>query len=511
MAEEEVVRLRRALHELEARHAATLRALCVELADVEDGCSSHFLLSVPPQAGGEGGGGAPVVEEAGVVAAAGQDNDDGEDEIPTQRSQNRHLLTAALGSKRKERRCDDDYKCSGEDGDEEEAGDGDDDGDSPACTQQGVGAAPNGVADGEQRPRKREFDCDDNHSDDGMEDECMPTQKGCAAAPNRTAAAAGGLAAPPSPLVTHREHGEGDDDGGADTASAAAPDGIGAALPVGGASVTSAQRRRQRPRLAAAAAAGAGAAPVVRRVRVAFTGFTSTAEDAAALRRCREIVLRCGGELEVANSLSTAATHLVCAPSVGAKASAKSIYAALSRKLLVGPEWLHAAEAAGDTLVEPIDIRSARGGTGASSSSVGGGVAAVVGIANPLHGAAVCLSDGFRRQHRADRIVTALLTGPAASLLHDRRGGSIVATCADARAAVSRGGVAFVSDAEEEAAAAKGERLCGGLVRGGEHDGMLEAGLMSWRRFLACVVPGHGGAGPTAAAAPAAGAASRSC
>ena len=509
MAEEEVVRLRRALHELEARHAATLRALCVELADVEDGCSSHFLLSVPPQAGGEGGGGAPVVEEAGVVAAAGQENDDGEDEIPTQRSQNRHLLTAALGSKRKERRCDDDYKCSGEDGDEEEAGDGDDDGDSPACTQQGVGAAPNGVADGEQRPRKREFACDDNHSDDGVEDECVPTQKGCAAAPNRTAAAAGGLAAPPSPLGTHREHGEGDDDGGAD-AAAAALDGIGAALPV----EVRASRVRSDGGNGRARGGGGGRgrdAPVVRRVLVAITGYTSTAEDAAALRRCREIVLRCGGELEVANSLSTAATHLVCAPSVGAKASAKSIYAALSRKLLVGPEWLHAAEAAGDTLVEPIDIRSTRGGTGASSSSVGGGVAAVVGIANPLHGAAVCLSDGFRRQHRADRIVTALLTGPAASLLHDRRGGSIVATCADARAAVSRGGVAFVSDAEEEAAAAKGERLCGGLVRGGEHDGMLEAGLMSWRRFLACVVPGHGGAGPTAAAAPATGAPSRSC
>ena len=104
-------------------------------------------------------------------------------------------------------------------------------------------------------------------------------------------------------------------------------------------------------------------------------------------------------------------------------------------------------------------------------------IAAVAGVANPLDGVAVCVTGAFRRQHRADSIVQALLCGARPSLLVRSL------PCAGAAEAVRRGGIAFVSDDEAEAAAAGGD---------GDGDVVSHMGVaLSWRAFLDRVVPGH--------------------
>jgi hypothetical protein len=78
-------------------------------------------------------------------------------------------------------------------------------------------------------------------------------------------------------------------------------------------------------------------------VHVAFTGLKPGAE----LQRLHSIVTRLGGTLEGVRTLSQSVTHVVVSPAVGARTTPMSVCAALTKKVLVSPAWLHASDARG--------------------------------------------------------------------------------------------------------------------------------------------------------------------
>lgn len=78
-------------------------------------------------------------------------------------------------------------------------------------------------------------------------------------------------------------------------------------------------------------------------MRIAFVGI----RDGPELQRLKAMVTQLGGLLEPPNTLSAAVTHVVCVPSVGARRSAMSIFAALSKKILVTPRWIEASAQGG--------------------------------------------------------------------------------------------------------------------------------------------------------------------
>jgi hypothetical protein len=234
-------------------------------------------------------------------------------------------------------------------------------------------------------------------------------------------------------------------------------------------------------------------------VRVSFTGV----RDAGELQRYQSMVTTLGGELEAANTLSPQATHLVCFPDVGTKPSAKSIFAALSKKVLVSPGWLHASETQGGFVAlrheqAPGSTLSLRDKAGAPSSAGraqtvaaaagraphcstdygalvaevearvgrgGGSVGlAVQGVANPLDGKTVHLTDAFRAQHQRSKLVNELLTGRATLLTRAAQSANIQAA-------------AFVFAADEEAL--------------GLQEANVRAIVLTWGSFVERYVPGH--------------------
>ena len=267
-----------------------------------------------------------------------------------------------------------------------------------------------------------------------------------------------------------------------------------------------------------------------RAVRVALTGL----RDGRPLLRYRyhSLAAALGAEVECGHVISSAVTHVVVFPSVGAKRTAKSIWAALTGKLLVSPCWLDASTQRGRLLplvpaaaiaVVPVSTASCAAAADAPAAAAdapaaaadapapdAGGAAdavgtvdpdgtadatrlpplqAVRGIVNPLDGKRVQLTRAFREQHREDSVVGALLTTQAYLL----KAATLVP---DANAGVD---LVFASDAEES------EELRLRQCRQGQWrhadsrsgDGCAadeSSGLPvvhSWESFLERLVPGH--------------------
>ena len=192
-------------------------------------------------------------------------------------------------------------------------------------------------------------------------------------------------------------------------------------------------------RLTPAAAASPGTRAGT--VRVAFTGIRPGDE----LDRYRGLVSDLGGVSEDGDVVRSETTHCVVFPCVGARRTAKSVWAALTRKLLVPPEWLHESTRRGE-FIEP--------GVGTP-----GGVVLVRGVCNPLDGQRVCLTAAFRAQHSEHATVGTLLSSQAVLL----QAATLVDGAADAT-------VVFVADDE---------------LRPERHT------VYTWEAFLQREVPGH--------------------
>ena len=261
------------------------------------------------------------------------------------------------------------------------------------------------------------------------EDDDLPTQ---------------GVAAVPLPMVWNDD--EGDDEFNATQGVAASPRPMRVSEPAEDESEPSAtQGEVAAPRVSLLTASWAQRAiPPHESVRVAFTGV----RDLHELRRLHSIVDRLGGTLEEPHTLSSSVTHLVIAPAVGQTTTAKSVWAALTKKTLVSPGWLDASARLGgfvalapgptgatsvvDALTRTSEQRGApqsamadgtpignlvhsspqrgeeHGGTSTDAVALAG--AAVRGIANPLDGTRVHVTECFKQEHANDKVVNALLT-----------------------------------------------------------------------------------------------------
>ena len=157
---------------------------------------------------------------------------------------------------------------------------------------------------------------------------------------------------------------------------------------------------------------------------------------------------------------------MVCWPSAGFKTSAKSVFAACSKKTLVSPRWLDASSQRG-AFVPLLFSEAEAAPLGAAADEVAA-LGAVSGVANPLDGRTVHITDAFRKQHRSSKIVRALLTDGAALLARATMTGADEAD------------FVFVADDHRSAPCeqpAPGTRSC----------------FLSWDGFLQVYVPGHDG------------------
>ena len=210
-----------------------------------------------------------------------------------------------------------------------------------------------------------------------------------------------------------------------------------------------------------------------RPVRIALTGC----RDGPSLQRYCAVARALGAEVDVGPVISSAVTHVVVFPAVGAKRTAKSIWAyartapnrvilsaatsahacrpacaaavrecfpgrALTKKVLVSPCWLDASSQHG-TLLPLTPAHSTSTSLTLTPSPAPPPLLsspapplppplpppppppsspphAVRGIANPLDGTRVHVTAAFIAQHRADATVRALLTEQA-YLLHAAR------------------------------------------------------------------------------------------
>ena len=324
-------------------------------------------------------------------------------------------------------------------------------------------------------------------------------------------AATQGMAARPRPLHSAAQHDTEDDednDGGfmMTQGVAAAPRPLAPTVEPDEEAATQGIAAAPRRLLDAAAApfvvTAARAGPRKRKsVRVAFTGL----RDGQELERLRSIVTALNGTLEDPRVLSAQVTHVVCAPSVGGRPTALSIYAALSRKVLVSPAWLDLSQRQGDfvelgatpalgtadgdaaavaeasLLTPPPPIpqppppsrsESGSGGTSRDGSPYhahGRTLEAVAGIENPFDGRPVHLTAGFQASHAQDKTVSALLFQDAPLL---RRAKVIGPEALSAQRDLV---VVFAAEAEVPIWAAAG----------------LAIDVFTWESFLERLVPGH--------------------
>ena len=232
----------------------------------------------------------------------------------------------------------------------------------------------------------------------------------------------------------------------------------------------------------------AAADPPCRSVRIALTGCGGT-----ALQRYRAAASVLGVEVENGQVISSAVTHVVVYPAVGAKRTAKSIWAALSKKTLVSPAWLEASSQQGRLLpLEPAPAPARAAATPAATPAASAAAAssvssappmpppqAVRGVANPLDGLRVHVTAAFRAQHRASAIVGALLTEQAYLL-----GAATIVAAADEAAHV-----VFVADGEEERRLAERPppKICELFPCPPRAPPMV----LTWECFLERLVPGH--------------------
>ena len=208
---------------------------------------------------------------------------------------------------------------------------------------------------------------------------------------------------------------------------------------------------------------GAAAEPRIalrhRRVRVAFTGV----RDRDELQRLRRVVLTLDGDLEPEGVISSDLTHLVVSPAVGARRTAKSVWAALSKKILVGPAWVDECERRGHFAEELEDVPASDDDQSGPQFSM-----SVRGVANPIDRTRVCITEAFRRQHAANRLCAELLTTTPVLLKEAK-----VVSVAE--------GAERVFAADSEAAELKA-RLAAA---------MCHAQVCTWEEFLDQHVPGH--------------------
>lgn len=268
-----------------------------------------------------------------------------------------------------------------------------------------------------------------------------------------------------------------------------------------------------------------------RPVRIALTGC----RDGPSLQRYCAVARALGAEVDVGPVISSAVTHVVVFPAVGAKRTAKSIWAyvrtapnrvflsaatsahacrpacaaavrecfsgrALTKKVLVSPCWLDASSQHG-TLLPLTPAHSTSTSLTLTPSPAPPPLLsspapplpppvpppppppsspphAVRGIANPLDGTRVHVTAAFIAQHRADATVRALLTEQAYLLHAARRLTSAHTASAD-----------FVFAADDEA---EGWRpVDGGGNCSSSALSRWPPAVLTWERFLERLVPGH--------------------
>ena len=268
-----------------------------------------------------------------------------------------------------------------------------------------------------------------------------------------------------------------------------------------------------------------------RPVRIALTGC----RDGPSLQRYCAVARALGAEVDVGPVISSAVTHVVVFPAVGAKRTAKSIWAyvrtapnrvilsaatsahacrpacaaavrecfpgrALTKKVLVSPCWLDASSQHG-TLLPLTPAHSTSTSLTLTPSPAPPPLLssptpplpppvpppppppsspphAVRGIANPLDGTRVHVTAAFIAQHRADATVRALLTEQAYLLHAARRLTSAHTASAD-----------FVFAADDEA---EGWRPVDGGGNGSSSAlSRWPPAVLTWERFLERLVPGH--------------------
>ena len=264
-----------------------------------------------------------------------------------------------------------------------------------------------------------------------------------------------------------------------------------------------------------------------RPVRIALTGC----RDGPSLQRYCAVARALGAEVDAGPVISSAVTHVIVFPAVGAKRTAKSIWAyartapnrvilsattsahacrpaavracfpsrALTKKVLVSPCWLDASSQHG-TLLPLTPAHSTSTSITLTPSPAPPPLLssqtpplppplpppsppsspphAVRGISNPLDGTRVHVTAAFIAQHRADATVRALLTEQAYLLHAARQLTSAHAASAD-----------FIFAAEDEA---EGWRpVDGGGTSSSGALPLMPPAVLTWERFLERLVPGH--------------------